>query len=161
EAPSAQGGVPFLAMLLLKGESLQDRLDREGRPPPAEVIRIAREIAAGLMAAHERGLMHRDVKPANVWLEAPGGRVKLLDFGIARALADDAHLTQEGHIAGTPHYMAPEQAEGKAVDHRGDLFSLGCILYRMTTGRLPFPGASTLSVFRALAVQKPLPPRQI
>src|SRR5207253_1333531 len=101
---------------------------------------------------------HRDIKPANIWLEAGSGRVKILDFGLARPAADDAHLTQEGVVAGTPQYMAPEQAAGEPVDPRCDLFSLGCVLYRMSTGNLPFPGTSTMAVLHALAAQQPVPP---
>jgi hypothetical protein len=154
-------GVPFLAMELLEGESLEERLKRQGRLPVAEVLRIGREIAEGLAAAHARGLIHRDVKPANVWLEGPSGRVKLLDFGLARPAADDLHLTQTGMVVGTPAYMAPEQARGEVVDERCDLFSLGVVLYRLATGALPFKGKDTLSFFAALATQQPPPARRI
>ena len=132
--------VCYLAMELLDGEPLDRWLDRAGTPPPGEAVRIGREIALALAAAHARGLVHRDVKPANVWLEAPTRRVKLLDFGLARPPDADIHLTQTGVVVGTPTYMAPEQARGEVVDGRADLFSLGCILYLMVTGRLPFEG---------------------
>jgi WD40 repeat protein/serine/threonine protein kinase len=147
--------VPFIAMQLLEGESLASRLKREHRLPPKEVLRIGRETAEGLAAAHQHGLIHRDIKPANLWLEGPRRRVKVLDFGVARAVADQAHLTQPGAIIGTPAYMAPEQARGKAVDHRCDLFSLGYVLYRMATGEMPFRGGDTLSILSALALQTP------
>jgi formylglycine-generating enzyme required for sulfatase activity len=104
-------GAPFLAMEFLEGEPLDDRIRREGRLPLAEVLRIGRETALGLAAAHARGLVHRDVKPANLWLEGATGQVKVLDFGLAWAPADQTHLTQVGMIVGTPAYMAPEQAE--------------------------------------------------
>ena len=154
-------GVPFLAMQLLRGESLDDRLKRQGRLPLAEVLRIGREIALGLAAAHEGGLIHRDIKPANLWLEEEQGRVKILDFGLARAAQDGAHLTQSGLIVGTPAYMAPEQSRGRGVDHRADLFSLGCVLYRCCTGQLPFTGTDTLSILAALALDNPTPPRHV
>jgi serine/threonine protein kinase len=153
-------GVPFLAMPLLQGESPEDRLRREGQLPVAEVLRIGRETALGLAAAHERGVIHRDVKPANLWLEAPAGRVKILDFGLARLAEGDADLTGSGVLVGTPSYLAPEQAEGE-VDPRADLFSLGCVLYRMVTGRLAFPGKTPMATLRAVATLNPTPPRQI
>jgi serine/threonine protein kinase len=154
-------GVLFLAMQLLQGETLDDRLAREGRLPAGEVIRIGREIAEGLAAAHAQGLIHRDVKPANVWLELGTSRVKLLDFGLARIAADEAGLSHHGLILGTPHYMAPEQAEGVAIDARADLFSLGCVLHQACTGELPFRGSGTLGVLRALATQTPRPARAL
>lgn len=155
-------GVPFLAMEFLEGEALEDRVRREGRLPLADVVRIGREIAEGLHAAHEHGLIHRDIKPANVWLEASGGpvpRVKILDFGLARAVEDDSQLTQSGAIVGTPAYMAPEQARAEPVDARADLFSLGCLLYRICTGQLPFKGKDTMSTLLALALEVPPPIR--
>ena len=150
-------GIPFLAMQLLQGETLEARLRREGKLPTVEVLRIGRDIALGLAAAHERGLIHRDVKPANLWLEAPAGRVKVLDFGLARAADGEVGLTGSGGIVGTPAYMAPEQVEG-AADHRADLFSLGCVLYRLTTGRPPFEGSTPLHELRNVAFQHPEPP---
>lgn len=156
-------GVPFLAMEFLEGESLDARIRRQGQLPLAEVLGIGRETALGLAAAHARGLVHRDIKPANLWLEASPGRqpgeshVKILDFGLARATADQAHLTSSGMIVGTPAYMAPEQTEGKPVDPRCDLFSLGCVLYQMSTGTLPFHGESTIAVLRSLALHEPPP----
>jgi serine/threonine protein kinase len=154
-------GVPFIAMPFLKGESLEQRLARQARLPFHEVVRIGRETAAGLAAAHKRGLIHRDIKPANLWLEEETGRVKILDFGLARATADSAQLTQSGAIVGTPAYMAPEQTKGQPLDPRCDLFSLGCVLYRMCTGELPFKGADTISTLMAVATAEPPPPRKI
>jgi len=154
-------GVPFLAMPLVQGESLDARLKREGRLPLAEVLHIGRETAEGLAAAHEHGLIHRDVKPANLWLETlPGGRtrVKVLDFGLARAGdGDGEHLTQTGVVVGTPAYMAPEQARGEKVDARSDLFSLGCVLYKLCTGQTPFVGDTAMAVLTALATVHPKP----
>jgi serine/threonine protein kinase len=156
-------GVPFIAMQLLQGESLEARLSRAGRLAEAEVLRIARQTAIGLAVAHERGLIHRDIKPNNIWLEARGGgeRVKLLDFGLARSVAGDANLTRSGAILGTPAYMAPEQARGQTVDHRADLFSLGCVLYRACTGQPPFRGSDAISTLMAVAEQTPSPPHQL
>ena len=153
--------VPFLAMQFLKGETLEDRVRRDGRLPPAEVLRIGRETAAGLAAAHARGMVHRDIKPANLWLEGERGKVKVLDFGLARAAGGDSQLTQQGAIIGTPAYMAPEQGSGKAVDGRCDLFSLGCVLYRLCTGQLPFRGADTIATLLAVATVQPPPPRKL
>ncbi len=165
---SEDGGVPYLAMEFLNGEPLDERLQREGKLPLAEVLRIGREIALGLAAAHERGLIHRDIKPANIWLEAgepgasaTGGRVKILDFGLARATGVESQLTQQGVIIGTPAYMAPEQAQGKEVDPRCDLFSLGCVLYRMATGAPPFRGSDMISTLLAVATEMPRPPHAL
>jgi hypothetical protein len=163
-------GVPFLAMELLEGESLDGRLKRESKLPAAEVLRIGREAAEGLAAAHARGLVHRDVKPANIWLETrdgePGGssprdHVKLLDFGLARAADGDAGLTASGMAVGTPAYMAPEQAQGDPVDARADLFALGCVLYRTCTGQAPFRGRDAGSVLRAVLSTQPPPPHTV
>ncbi len=151
-------GTLFLAMQLLKGESLLDHLKHENRLPVDEAVRIGREIALGLAAAHERGLIHRDIKPANIWLEAGGGRVKILDFGLARPVVNSANLTLSGMIIGTPAYMAPEQTDGQA-NPRSDLFSLGCVLYEMTTGKQAFPGTTTLDVLANLIDCSPTPPR--
>ncbi len=154
-------GVPFIALEFLHGSPLDKYLKDKGTPPLSVAVRIARDMADGLAAAHQQGLVHRDVKPANVWLEAPKGRAKLLDFGLARAEGDDAHLTQSGAIVGTPAFMAPEQARGEKVDGRGDLFSLGVVLYRLATGRQPFAGASMTAVLTAIAVDTPAPPRSL
>ncbi|HEV3255835.1 MAG TPA: serine/threonine-protein kinase, partial [Gemmataceae bacterium] len=150
-------GVPFLAMKLLQGETLDERLKREGQLLVHEVVRIGREIAEGLAAAHEQGLIHRDIKPANLFLEAGNGRVKIVDFGLARAASHDLQLTKTGTVVGTPAYMSPEQARGIRVDHRSDLFSMGCVLYRMCTGRTPFQAEDTLGMLTALAQDQPAP----
>ena len=147
-------GLPYLAMQLLQGESLAQRLRRERQLPVEEVMRIGREIAEGLAAAHEREVVHRDIKPANIWLEGERGRVKILDFGLARA-ADDSVLTRTGTVMGTPEYMSPEQARGKEVDVRSDLFSLGSVLYDMCAGQSPFQARETMAVLLAVTTQKP------
>ena len=155
-------GIPFLVMPLLRGETLENRLGRIGKLSVAETVRIGREIAEALAAAHGRGLVHRDIKPANVWLEGPRSSVKLLDFGLARAVeSTDAPLSMSGSLYGTAGYVAPEQAQGESVDYRADLFALGCVLYRMCTGTLPFQGRSALAILIALVNQEPPPPIEI
>jgi serine/threonine protein kinase len=159
-------GVLFIAMPLLQGEALDRRLAREQRLPIPAILKIGRETAEGLAAAHERGLMHRDIKPGNLCLEgmdesaAGFRRVKVLDFGLARAVHEDTHLTAAGGVLGTPTYMAPEQADGQTVDHRADLFSLGAVLYRCCTGAAPFAGPSTMAILSALANRTPVPVRE-
>jgi hypothetical protein len=152
-------GMPYLAMQYLRGESLEARLRRPGKLPLGEVVRIGREIAEGLAAAHAKGLTHRDIKPANIWLEEERGRVKILDFGLAR-LTEDMRLSQGGSIAGTPGYMAPEQVQGERADSRSDLFGLGCVLYALATGQAPFVSTDPSSMLLAVVQQHPQPPRE-
>jgi tRNA A-37 threonylcarbamoyl transferase component Bud32 len=154
-------GVPFLAMQLLQGESMESWLQRGQRPTPGQAARLGREIAVGLAAAHVRGLIHRDIKPGNLWLEAPRGRVKILDFGLARTTTGDVNLTTSGVIVGTPAYMAPEQARGTGVDSRADLYSLGVVLFRLCTGRLPFEGGDAMTCLIAAATEAPLVARDL
>ncbi len=151
---------PYLVMQFVEGMSLQEKLDREGVPGLREILRIGLQTAEGLAAAHKQGLVHRDIKPANILLENGIERVKITDFGLARA-ADDASLTQSGVIAGTPQYMSPEQAEGAAVDQRSDLFSLGSVLYETCTGRPPFRAPSNLAVLKRVVEDAPRPIREI
>jgi ABC-type branched-subunit amino acid transport system substrate-binding protein/predicted Ser/Thr protein kinase len=155
------GELPFLAMELLEGETLESRLRRQAKLPLAQVLRIAYQTARGLQAAHEQGLIHRDIKPGNIWLEAGTGRVKVLDFGLARPLAAPSSLTQTGLVLGTPAYMSPEQAEGLAAGEKSDLFSFGCLLYQMATGEMPFTGTTALSVLKAVMLKDPTEPRAI
>jgi serine/threonine protein kinase len=152
-------GVPFLVMPLMLGESLHERLQRE-RVAIVEAIRLGRECAQGLAAAHAAGLVHRDIKPENLWLEAPEARLKILDFGLARP-EHDTRLTSAGVIVGTPAYMAPEQAHARAVDCRADLFSLGCVLYELTTGQRPFTGDSHLATLIAVGSHEPAAPKRL
>jgi formylglycine-generating enzyme required for sulfatase activity/tRNA A-37 threonylcarbamoyl transferase component Bud32 len=153
--------LPYLVMEFIPGETLQQRCDRIGPLEVPEILRIGRQIAEGLAAAHANGLIHRDVKPANVLIErGPHEHVKLTDFGLARA-ADDASVSQSGVVAGTPMYMAPEQAQGDRLDHRSDLFSLGSVLYVMCTGRPPFRAKSALSVLKRVAEDEPRPIRAV
>jgi Protein kinase domain/WD domain, G-beta repeat len=153
------GPVPLLVMAFVAGPTLQQKIDRAGPLDPPAVARIGSQIAAGLAAAHRHGLVHRDIKPANVLLESEDERVRITDFGLARAV-DDASVTQSGVVAGTPLYMSPEQANGEPVDHRSDLFSLGSVLYAMCTGRPPFRGGTTLVVLKRVIEDKPPPPRE-
>lgn len=150
-------GVPFIAMPFLKGESLKTKLEREGRLQQVEVVRIGKEVAAGLAAAHERGLIHRDIKPDNIWIEQKTGRARILDFGLVRSVSDDTELTQSGLVVGTPKYMAPEQAQGLNVDHRCDLFSLGSVLYHLATGRPAFEGNNLTATLMAVVHHEPQP----
>ena len=145
----------FMAMQLLVGETLETRLDRERRLSVTDAVRIGHEVACGLSAAHEKGLIHRDVKPSNIWLEAGTDRVKLLDFGLA-LVRDNTQITNSGFVIGTPSYMSPEQARGEALDGRSDLFSLGTILYRSTTSERPFEGATAMAIMRNLEMHQPL-----
>ncbi len=144
-------------MPFLKGESLKTRLEREGRLQQSEVVRIGKEVAAGLAAAHDRGLIHRDIKPDNIWIEEKTGRAKILDFGLVRSVSDDAELTQSGMVLGTPKYMAPEQAQGQNVDHRCDLFSLGSVLYHLATGKPAFEGNNLTATLMAVVHHEPRP----
>src|SRR5919108_805270 len=134
--------------------SLQERLDKSGPLELKEILRIGLQTAAGLAAAHAQGLIHRDIKPANILLENGVQRVKITDFGLARAV-DDASLTQSGVVAGTPEYMSPEQAQGQPVDPRSDLFSLGSVLYAMGTGRPAFEADSSVAVLKRVCEETP------
>ncbi|HVK18670.1 MAG TPA: serine/threonine-protein kinase, partial [Fimbriiglobus sp.] len=149
-------GVLYLVLEYVPGESLADRLRREGRLPLATVIRIGAQVARGLAAAHEKGLVHRDIKPGNLLLEAGTDRVKVADFGLAKS-ADEVSLTIEGMIAGTPDFMSPEQASGAGVDARSDLFSLGAVLYTACTGSPPFRGESPLCTLERVRWEAPAP----
>lgn len=149
--------IPFIAMQFLRGESLQSRLQRDKRLEQREVLRIGRQVADGLAAAHKRGLIHRDIKPDNIWLEEDRGRVKILDFGLVRAADDDSGLTQSGVVVGTPRYMAPEQAMGQPINARTDLFSLGSVLYHLLTGTPPFGGHALTATLIAVVRAEPPP----
>jgi serine/threonine protein kinase len=147
---------PYLVMEFVDGQTLQEKIDREGALELKQILRIGSQAAAGLEAAHKMGLIHRDVKPANILLENGVERVKISDFGLARA-ADDLQITQTGLIAGTPQYMSPEQAKGESIDARSDLFSLGSVLYTMCTGRPAFRADSTVAVLRRVCDAAPRP----
>ena len=123
--------LPYLVMEYVEGHTLQEKLDGNGPIEVSELLHLGRQMASGLAAAHAQGLIHRDIKPGNILIEAGAEqKVKITDFGLART-ADDASITRTGPISGTPMYMAPEQAQGLPLDHRADLFSLGSVLYQM------------------------------
>ncbi|HQU45985.1 MAG TPA: serine/threonine-protein kinase, partial [Pirellulales bacterium] len=151
---------PYLVMECIDGCSLQDKIERTGTLKLAEVLRIGTQIAEGLAAAHKQGLIHRDVKPANILLENGVERVKITDFGLARA-ADDVTITRPGEVSGTPQYMSPEQASGQRIDQRSDLFSLGCVLYAMCAGQPPFRADSMAAIVKKLCHDAPQPLREI
>lgn len=157
-----ENDVPFLAMPLLSGQSLESVLEQREKLPLRESLRIARETASGLAAAHDHGLIHRDIKPSNLWLEGDRRRVKILDFGLARMEESDVHITQAGMILGTPPYMSPEQAEGSSdIGPQADLFALGTLLYQMTTGQLPFSDPSILGILQNVRFKVPQPIREL
>ncbi|MBA4188631.1 MAG: hypothetical protein C0467_11585 [Planctomycetaceae bacterium] len=155
---------PYLVMEFLDGPTLGTRLGRGRRIPAAEALPIAIQVARGLAAAHRQGVIHRDIKPDNIWIGDGSLRVKILDFGLARSKTADPGLTHANTLIGTPAYMSPEQARtgtGAVVDARCDLFSLGCVLYRALTGRVPFAGDDTLSTLMALATHQPPSPHDL
>ena len=164
------GGTNFLVLELVEGQTLADRI-KTGPVPVEESLKLALQIAEALEAAHEKGVIHRDLKPANIKV-TPDGKVKVLDFGLAKLTehvqGDDTAstatvdsegrpITEEGVIVGTVAYMSPEQAEGKKVDARSDIFSLGSVLYEMVTGQKAFQGTSKMSTLSAILHQEPKP----
>ena len=153
--------IPYLVMEYIPGQTLQQRLDEHGPLDVGNVLRLGKQIADGLAAAHAQGLIHRDIKPGNILLETSiDDHVKITDFGLART-ADDASMTQSGMIAGTPLYMAPEQAQGEKLDQRADLFSLGSVLYQMLSGRPPFRAPNTVAVLKRVVEDDPRPIQEI
>jgi len=155
------GGTPFIVMELLQGETLQERLQR-GPLPADEALELAAQIARALEVAHNAGIIHRDLKPANIMLGADD-HVKVLDFGLAKdinvtdaaATVDPTLLTESGLLIGTAAYMSPEQAAGKPIDRRSDIFSFGCILFEMLTARRPFPGDNVAEIVAATLKDQP------
>lgn len=151
-------GTPFMAMELLKGETLE-KTTRSGMPlAPSELVEIAKQLVSGLSAAHRRGIVHRDVKPGNIWIESPSGRVRVLDFGLALASSPVDALANSGSVIGTPGYLSPEQARGERLDDRSDLFSAGVVLYELACGKPPF-GAQSIpqQLIKVLAHEPPRP----
>lgn len=152
--------VPYLVMQYVGGGSLQQRIDRQGPLEVCEVVRVGMQVASGLAAAHAQGIVHRDVKPANVMLESGVERAMVTDFGLARVI-DEASMTRSGIITGTPQFMSPEQAKGDYIDHRSDLFSLGSLMYTACTGRPPFRSETVYGVIRRVCESKIRPIREI
>ena len=156
----SDGETPFIVMQYVSGESLQARVQRLGPLSVEEILRIGVQTAAGLAAAHEQGIVHRDVKPENILLENSVDRVLLTDFGLARTV-DDASLTHTGVVAGTPSYMSPEQANGETIDHRTDLFSFGSVLYFVATGHPPFRAERAMGVLHRICTSPHRPVWQV
>ncbi|TWT41297.1 Serine/threonine-protein kinase PrkC [Thalassoglobus neptunius] len=157
---SNEQALPYLVMPYVGGESLQKRIDVQGPLPLVDILRIGAQVAAGLAAAHEQGLVHRDIKPGNILMEQGIERVTITDFGLARAV-DDASMTRSGVIAGTPQYMSPEQARGEPIDARSDLFSLGSLLYAICTGHSPFRAETSFGVMHRIMQDSPRPITEI
>jgi serine/threonine protein kinase/Flp pilus assembly protein TadD len=151
-------GAPYITMEYVPGEDLKRLIRKIGQMPAGRAVSIARQIAEGLAEAHAHGIVHRDLKPQNIMVDE-GGNVRLMDFGIARSL-EKKGLTGAGVMIGTPEYMSPEQVEGKPVDARSDLYSLGIILYEMTTGRVPFEGDTPFTVGVKHKSEAPRDPRE-
>ena len=148
-------GRPYIVAELLQGEELGSYLDRLGRLPAVEAVHIVRQVCHALGAAHAHGIVHRDVKPENVFLAGPNATVKVLDFGISKVSETSDGLTKTGTVMGTPDYMAPEQARGDRVDARADIYAVGAILYRALTGRKPFEGSDPMAILTAVLTQEP------
>jgi serine/threonine protein kinase len=156
----AAGGIPFLAMEYVRGGCLESRIQQHGPMPIPLFLSTAKQVTAGLGAAHARQITHRDVKPSNILIEDDTGRAKLTDFGLAR-VGDDAAITTDGALIGTPFFMAPEIIDGATANAISDLFSLGGVLYMMATGRVPFAGQTVAAVFNAVTSTAPVPPRKL
>ncbi len=146
--PSAADGdgALYFAMERIEGESLEDLVDRDERLDPETARNYMLQVARGLRAAVRAGIIHRDVKPSNLLVDASDGYVKIADFGLAKPIAEDVKITQEGAIVGSPLYMSPEQARNEEVDHRSDMYSLGATFFQLLTGRPPFEGSTALAV---------------
>jgi predicted Ser/Thr protein kinase len=154
-----EDGTHFIIMEYVDGRTLKEVIRAEGPLYPERVAEICADVCSALAAAHARGLIHRDIKPGNVML-TPEGKVKVMDFGIARATTSET-ITQTAAVVGTAQYISPEQAQGQAVDYRSDLYSLGCCLYEMLTGTVPFTGATPVAIAYRHVREDPTPPRML
>ncbi|MBA3655324.1 MAG: serine/threonine protein kinase, partial [Actinobacteria bacterium] len=153
-------GQYFIVMEYVDGPTLAELMAEEGRLPETRAAEIGMEIAAALAAAHQQGIVHRDVKPGNVLLGA-GGMVKVVDFGIARAVAGNTALTRPGTIVGSVSYLSPEQAMGQEIGTASDIYSLGVVLYAMVTGRPPFQADTPVAIAHQHVHQDPVPPSEL
>lgn len=152
---TSSDGRPYIVAELLQGEDLGRYLDRVGRLEATEAVHIVRQVCNALGAAHDAGIVHRDVKPENVFLAGPQATVKVLDFGISKLAEFSDGLTKTGTVMGTPDYMAPEQARGDRVDARADIYAVGAILYRALTGKKPFEGSDPMVILTSVLTQEP------
>src|SRR4051812_39314305 len=153
-----ENGLFYIAMEYIEGVTLHSVLNQRKTLPPEDIINISKQICAGLDHAHHHGVIHRDVKPANIMLE-PDGTAKIMDFGIAKS--GGGGVTSTGQVLGTPNYMAPEQVRGHVLDGRTDLFSFGVMLYEMTTGEKPFAGTNVTTIIYKIIHEAPVPPREL
>src|SRR5215467_6450592 len=152
-----EDGIFYIAMEFIVGTTLHELLAEKHVLPTDEVVQIARQICRGLDYAHSNGIIHRDVKPANIMITG-NGTVKIMDFGIAKS---GGQVTNTGQVLGTPNYMAPEQVKGRPLDGRSDLFSLGVILYEMMTGEKPFVGQNVTTIIYKIVNETPIAPREL
>src|SRR5262249_41510445 len=152
-----EGDHHFFAMQYVEGESLEERLARQGRLEAGAAADVLEQWLRGFGAAHQAGLVHRDVKPGHILLQAGTGRALVTDFGLAKLVEGAADLTGSGVVVGTVSYLSPEQARGEQVDPRSDLYSLGVVAYRMLSGRLPFDGNTPSRVLLQHAYESPRP----
>jgi serine/threonine-protein kinase len=151
-----EAGIHFIVMELIEGGSLHDLIRMAGRIPIPRAVELTAQVCQGLQCAHDHGIVHRDIKPANILIDR-SGMAKIADLGLAKKLGDDFGMTQSGMTLGTPYYLSPEQAaDAKRVDHRSDIYSLGCMLYEMVCGKVPYGGDTLARVLLAHA-QAPIP----
>jgi serine/threonine-protein kinase len=153
-------GNPFISMEYVRGLTLRAMLERSGRLPYSAGLRLARQLTSGLAAAHSQSIIHRDIKPENIILDSQGN-AKLMDFGLARPVTRmTPGQTQAGFIVGTPHYLAPEQLEGKEPDQRADVYACGVVLFEVFTGRLPFGGNNLMEIISKHLREAPAAPHE-
>jgi serine/threonine-protein kinase len=150
----------YIIMQFVDGQALTKQIRQRGRIPQLETLDIIEQVANGLKCAHDKGFIHRDIKPDNIMITSDGVP-KVADFGLAKSLEETSHLTTTGTIMGTPHYMSPEQCKGEELDPRSDLYSLGVVLYEMLSGHLPFTAPSPVSVMMKHTTEEPKPIREI